>query len=295
MGMEELLKLRLEARDLLSHEVGDGSTISLWHDRWHPNGVLYQTYGHRIVHDAASNLQAKVSSVIQNKEWCWCPARLEDMAEIQSKLSLIQIKESDKAVWSLTTAGNFNCAATWKHLRSKQIEVPWWKLIWFQGAIPKHCFIGWLAMKDRLTTKDRLLLWGINVDLVCQFCRQYMEDRNHLFFKCSFSSRIWKYIMGLCLASSAPDNWDLLLECGIKNLKGRSFRVTLCKIAWWATLYHLWQQRNARLHAGEMKSEENIIKAIRRDVKAKMEPVKSPTSILHQTLCNNWNILLCTF
>ena len=101
--------------------------------------------------------------------------------------------------------------------------------------------------------------------------------------------------MGLCLASSTPDNWDLLLEWGIKNLKGRSFRVTLCKIAWWATMYHLWQQRNARLHAGEMKSEENIIKAIRRDVKAKMEPVKSPASILHQTLCNNWNILLCTF
>ena len=101
-GWRKLLKLRLEARDLLSHEVGDGSTISLWHDRWHPNGVLYQTYGHRIVYDAASNLQAKVSSVIQNKEWCWCPARSEDMVEIQSKLSLIQIKESDKVVWSLS-------------------------------------------------------------------------------------------------------------------------------------------------------------------------------------------------
>ena len=54
-----------------------------------PNGVLYQTYEHKIVYDAASNLQAKVSSVIQNKEWCWCPARSEDMVEIQSKLSLI--------------------------------------------------------------------------------------------------------------------------------------------------------------------------------------------------------------
>ena len=99
---------------------------------------------------------------------------------------------------------------------------------------------------------------------------------------------------GLCLAFSVPDNWDLLLEWGIKNLKGRSFRVTLCKIAWWATVYHLWQQRNARLHAGEMKLEENIIKAIRRDFRAKMEAVKAPASILHQTLCSNWNILLYT-
>ena len=90
-------------------------------------------------------MHAKVSCVIHNKEWCWGLARLEEIVDIKSKLSLIQIKESDKVVWSLTAAGNFNCAATWQHLRSKQIEVPWWKLIWFHGAIHKHCFIGWLA------------------------------------------------------------------------------------------------------------------------------------------------------
>jgi hypothetical protein len=101
-GWRKLLKLRLEARNLLSHEVRDVSTIFLWHDRWHPNGELYQTYGHKIVYDAASNLHAKVSSVIHNKEWCWCLARSENKVDIQGKLSLIQIKESDKAVWSLS-------------------------------------------------------------------------------------------------------------------------------------------------------------------------------------------------
>ena len=100
--------------------------------------------------------------------------------------------------------------------------------------------------------------------------------------------------MALCLVSSVPKDWDLLLEWDIKNLKGRSFRVTLCKIAWWATVYHLWLQRNARLHAGEVKSDEQIIKAIRRDVKAKMEAIKAPVAILHNALCNNWHILLCT-
>ena len=57
-------------------------------------------------------------------------------------------------------------------------------------------------------------------------------------------------------------------------------------------MYHLWLQRNARLHAGEVKSEEQII--IRRDVRAKMEVVKASASILHKNLCNNWHILLCT-
>ena len=56
--------------------------------------MLYQTYGHRIVY----NLHAKVSCVIHNKEWCWGTTRLEEIVDIKSKLSLIQIKESDKVV-----------------------------------------------------------------------------------------------------------------------------------------------------------------------------------------------------
>ena len=92
------------------------------------------------------------------------------MVDIQSKLSLIPITDSDRAVWSLTAAGTFSCAATWQHLRNKQIEVLWWKLVWFHEIIPKHGCIGWLAIRKRLPTKDRMLHWGISVDPICQFC-----------------------------------------------------------------------------------------------------------------------------
>ncbi len=108
------MKLRCDAKDLLSYEVWDGSTIFLWHDRWHPNGVLYQAYGHKIVYDAARYLNAKVSSVNQNKEW-WCGlAKSEDMVDLQYKLSLIHLKDKDRVVWSLTATGKFNCTATWQ-------------------------------------------------------------------------------------------------------------------------------------------------------------------------------------
>lgn len=32
------------------------------------------------------------------------------------------------------------------------------------GAIPKLAFVGWLAIQNRLLTKERLLKWGICVD-----------------------------------------------------------------------------------------------------------------------------------
>ena len=59
-------------------------------------------------------------------------------------------------------------------------------------------------------------------------------------------------------------------------------------------MYHIWIQRNSRIHESEVKSEEKIIKSIRRDVKDKMDSVKAPASILHSTLCNNWHIYLCS-
>ena len=78
----------------------------------------------------------------------------------------------------------------------------WWKLIWFKEAIPKHGCIRWLVIRNRLSTKARLMEWGLGGDSSCQYCRQSIEDRGHLFFKCSFTSRIWKQIMALCLVSN---------------------------------------------------------------------------------------------
>ena len=49
--------------------------------------------------------------------------------------------------------GKFICAATWNQLRHIEMEVIWWKLVWFPQAIRKHAFMGWLTLKNRLTTK----------------------------------------------------------------------------------------------------------------------------------------------
>ncbi len=52
-------KLRDEARKFLHYEVGDGTKVFLWHDRWHPDGIFYQKNGHRIIYYAASSFNAK--------------------------------------------------------------------------------------------------------------------------------------------------------------------------------------------------------------------------------------------
>jgi len=177
-----LLKLRNVARNFISFEVGDGQNIHLWFDNWHPCGVLIERYGFRVVYDASSGLNYKLSSVLSNGIWCWKPARSEDLVDIQSRLPKIPLGPVDNLVWKVARKGSFVKSETWDFLRDKKSEVEWWHLIWFPCAIPKHAFILWLAVQNRLTRSDRLLVWGFNGDPLCGFCHHVIENRDHLFF-----------------------------------------------------------------------------------------------------------------
>lgn len=73
------MKIQEVARDFIQYKVGNGENIHLWLGWWHIDGVLYTHYGHRIVYDAGSNMEAKLSSVLIEKEWSWLPARSDDM------------------------------------------------------------------------------------------------------------------------------------------------------------------------------------------------------------------------
>ena len=72
----------------------------------------------------------------------------------------------------------------------------------------------------------------------------------YLRLECSFSKRLWRKIMALWLVSDPCFCWEDLLEWGVVHLKGTEMRDIVCKVAWWATGYSIWSQRNAIIHAG---------------------------------------------
>jgi hypothetical protein len=50
---------------------------------------MISMHGYRVIYDARSKLDAKLSNVIKGKEWGWLPARFESLVNIQSKLFMI--------------------------------------------------------------------------------------------------------------------------------------------------------------------------------------------------------------
>jgi hypothetical protein len=114
------------------------------------------------------------------------------LVAIQSRLLDVHLGDVDKPIWTITNKCVYESAGTWNYMKNKKQEIRWWPLIWFPHTIPKQGFILWLTMLNRLTTGERLVVWGYQGDTMFFFffpCKNGVESRDHLFFQCNFSSR----------------------------------------------------------------------------------------------------------
>lgn len=55
-------------------------------------------------------------------------------------------------------------------IRTHHPKVEWSTLVWFMGSLPKHNFICWLIMLDRLGTRSRLNRKVATIPIDCLFC-----------------------------------------------------------------------------------------------------------------------------
>ena len=85
--------------------------------------------------------------------------------------------------------------------------LPWWRLVWLPKNIPSHAFINWLAIKNKLTTRDRFAKWGIRV--IC--CVFYAKAESRLKMTC-FSvvlsqKRLWKSSEWMFFLQAGRGSW----------------------------------------------------------------------------------------
>ena len=75
-------------------------------------------------------------------------------------------------------------------------------------AIPRCAFIAWLAIRNRLSTKERSVNRGLAIDAVSNV-QGYSESTS---FLCAFSRRIWMRMKYGCCQESMGDDWDNIVE-----------------------------------------------------------------------------------
>lgn len=140
--------------------------------------------------------------------------------------------------------------------------------VWCSWNVPKHSFILWLAMHNRLATKDRMSRFNTTIDLYCSLCCDDPETRDDLFFCCSWVRK--------CLLSLK--NWldwrygsaelEKLLRW-IQRSRVSRFKKSVYIACIAALVYAVWTARNKKIWKNEDTFEDMVIKHIKYSVKKK--------------------------
>ena len=121
--------------------------------------------------------------------------------------------------------------------------MPWIAAVWHKLTIPKCSFTSWLAFKNRLLTKDRMMRFGMQTDLRCVLCNNAIETNAHLFSSCNFIATITTS-SGFYLT----ENWSSYLNGNFTiGIRG-NIRKWLAFLFLNITIYFVWQERNERIH-----------------------------------------------
>lgn len=179
--------------------------------------------------------------------------KIKKSLEIQHSLPNIN-GGSDSIQW--ISKDHFDSSLTWQKIRVRAAKVPWYHFVWFTEAIPRHCFFTWLAVLNRLSTRDRQLSWNPMGDSRCVLCGG-VESRDHLFFQCPFSCSILNAAM-IKIGKHCPSDWPLLLDWGIKALKRRTAINLVAKMVLQACIYGVWKERNSRIHTSTAHSAASV-------------------------------------
>lgn len=107
---------------------------------------------------------------------------------------------SDRVMWRNSKGVNlpFTIKEAWPDWRINSEQVSWYNHVWFTQCVPKHAFILWLTIKNKLMTKYRIQTWSPIIDSRCSLCKSEKKTRDHIFFQCQFARIVWFSIKSMC-------------------------------------------------------------------------------------------------
>nr|GEU35493.1 hypothetical protein [Tanacetum cinerariifolium] len=199
----------------------NGKSTSEWFDNWCSWSPLIRYLTPRDITSGGFNTKSCVADLVANGGWLWPQAWLLKA----SNLGLIQVptiidSQPDLVQWR-DLNGVLTCffvGAAWEALRPRGVEVSWYHIVWFSHSIPRHAFHLWLVMRNSLKTQDKLRQQDVGVGtdlnlLQCAFCSHQLDSHAHLFFECSYSSKVWQLVRALAGMENAPPHLhDIMLK-----------------------------------------------------------------------------------
>ncbi|XP_021848031.1 uncharacterized protein [Spinacia oleracea] len=151
-------------------------------------------------------------------------------------------------------AGKFRIHKAYKYLHHSGVQVPWKRLVCNSRASPKSTFVMWLAIQNRLATKDRLIKWNILVVSTCGLCNQQDEDISHLFFSYKYSTEVWEMVLQNLGVQRSVLQWQEEVSWAVKKSRSSRKSDVSCAMAFIESVYGIRLQRNSQIFSSKVES-----------------------------------------
>ncbi|KAF8107081.1 hypothetical protein N665_0126s0001 [Sinapis alba] len=245
----KILKSKEYVYNWIKLRVGNGVSCRFWWDNWSPFGKLidYLDEGNRT--RLGIPLTTVLRDIYNDGVWTLPPARTDKQVLLQAYLTTLSLTDEDDCYeWEINGSilDRFSTGFFYDCLREVTMSLPWTKIVWIKGGIPRHIFLCWLHYLNRCPTKDRLIQWGLNTDPTCLLCNSAPETRDHLFYQCSYSWHLWQRVALRC-SFTPSQQWNQTIS-DLQAIPAASTTSQLILLAWQSTMYYIWTERNSRLH-----------------------------------------------
>ncbi|PWA52120.1 reverse transcriptase zinc-binding domain-containing protein [Artemisia annua] len=276
-------------------EIGDGDKASMWFDIWDQIGALNTFITYRDLYNARWKADMTVKEFIVNHNGQWPVEWMIKYPQL-SQIQTVNLSngKSDTLRWKNRNGdvGKFTVSQMYKDISEEVIEAKWYKLIWFSQNIPKHAFILWLAVQNKLTTQDMIKRWGSYDMMVCSLCMKNSDSHDHLFFECDFSSQLWNYMQLKLGIKRIEQSWVRNVEILAEMYNGNSIGSVLRRISLAACVYFIWQERNFRLFRGISRKWEEVLKTIIDTIRLRTMSLHYKPSLAVSKVEEQWDVKL---
>ncbi|XP_062113563.1 uncharacterized protein LOC133824628 [Humulus lupulus] len=155
-------------------------------------------------------------------------------------------------------------------LYDQQTKVQWSKYVWERCNIPKHRYILWLTLHQKLKTRDYLNKHCQVVDKMCLLCGNHTEEISHLFFQCDYSRLCLVKLKEWIGCRAQTGNYHTLLRWISKAKHLTKLRRSFYIAAVSALVYHIWRVRNDVLWSSKIWHVNHTMEVIKRELKLRL-------------------------
>lgn len=255
---------------------------------------LAQSNRDSIIYQASSTPQATVNDLIRTGSWSLPVTNLRHHHNQNLRRWInsfdyptFNLTTEDSTFWNGTPLRKLRTRHIWDSIRFKRPEVPWHTQVWHKLKVIRYAHHQWLVCQGRLNTFARLAHFGIDLLQHCLLCVGGIETSNHLMNSCSYSSFVLRNLAGL-IGSYDHEfaTWNMLLAAwgSVDNQVHKSMLLLSAQVF----SYHIWRERNARLHGKRCLDPNLLLAGIVIDIKARLSHSTWFVNIARNSVHASW-------